>query len=118
MLRPIDRENFDSQLQSFSIREIVQNMSYLACKANEIIEAVNELLEREKEKKQSAENEQRSELSPCPFCGGNAVLKFYDDVRSYIVTCGEDWCGVSPSTHLFGHKKDAIEAWNKRSVND
>ena len=34
---PIDRPNFERQLESYSMKEFVQQFKYLACKINEII---------------------------------------------------------------------------------
>lgn len=55
--------------------------------------------------------ENRTELKPCPFCGGNA--KFRSDFcygRKYHVEC-ED-CGVKSPHKLIS--EDAIRAWNER----
>ena len=50
-----------------------------------------------------------TELKPCPFCGGKAVIfKYFWSVRC------ED-CLVE--TSIFETKEEATEAWNRR-VND
>lgn len=45
----IDMNDFESQLNSFSIRAIVQNMKYLASKQNKIIEYLQSLEPKEGE---------------------------------------------------------------------
>jgi len=49
-----------------------------------------------------------TELKPCPFCGGKAVM--YGQVFYYIV-CKS--CGVE--THGSHSEQSAAEAWNRRS---
>ena len=49
-----------------------------------------------------------TELKPCPFCGGEAVLQaFYG---GNYVECGTCKC----STERFIKTEDAIQAWNNR----
>ena len=60
----------------------------------------------------------KTELKPCPFCGGEATLVAYGVNREYeVVQCLE--CGAR--TRLFNPEifrgGNAIEAWNRR-VND
>lgn len=38
----IDRQNFERQLESFSIKAFVQQFKYLACKINEVLEYLEE----------------------------------------------------------------------------
>lgn len=54
-------------------------------------------------------------LKPCPFCGGEAILKtnhgFNKEVISSFTYCEE--CGVA--TRSYALEKTAIEAWNRRA---
>ena len=59
------------------------------------------------------------ELKPCPFCGGEAVLKRTNQcyAYSYSVVCKDKFCrgrSIKPvrSEHV------AIEMWNRRCKND
>ena len=50
------------------------------------------------------------ELLPCPFCGGEAELFDYPEMKAYCVACLE--CGVE--TLIYSSKEKAIKAWNTR----
>ena len=50
-----------------------------------------------------------SELKPCPFCGGEAVLSIV--APCYWVSCS-DCCA---ETHTLESEKEAIQAWNTRT---
>ena len=56
-----------------------------------------------------------NELKPCPFCGGEAIIKYGkqagDGNPGYFPTC--DNCGVAPAFAFF-IKGDAINWWNTR----
>ena len=58
--------------------------------------------------------ERRTELKPCPFCGGkpfvSARLPYFGEELTVAVVC-ED-CNAS-SKHKV-KEEDAIEAWNRR----
>jgi Lar family restriction alleviation protein len=47
-------------------------------------------------------------LKPCPFCGGEAVLKQISD--RWTVHCSQHCAG----TRIFNDKQKAIDAWNRR----
>lgn len=52
------------------------------------------------------------ELSPCPFCGSEAVLiSDYGDYP-YKVAC--KYCGCFVATPLCATKQEAISIWNNR----
>lgn len=65
------------------------------------------------------------ELKPCPFCGGEAELRFFNNGSSfsYRVEClnctamvGRRFAEYSTNrTFWFGIKQEAIEAWNQRA---
>ena len=58
------------------------------------------------------------ELKPCPFCGGEAVIKpWVDDIDCFCVGCLNEEChGEIQTDGEFGYhnKKNAAEAWNTR----
>ena len=70
------------------------------------------------------------ELKPCPFCGGKAIILYYENgnhlyyengnqYRSNLyyaskrgtVTCEKCRC----SLHIYAKAKDAVNAWNRRA---
>ena len=71
-----------------------------------------------------------SELKPCPFCGGEAVVKVCDGSGSYITDIGTETyrgrdmthclvmckrCGVRTNAHLT--RRGIFNAWNRRAEN-
>lgn len=63
-----------------------------------------------------------SKLKPCPFCGGEAIMRHISsimDVFSYV-TCTR--CGVqSPNFKVsseYASDDKAAEAWNRRANDD
>lgn len=65
---------------------------------------------------------ERIELKPCPFCGGNAKLvdhTFWNDTtksfsyKSYGVMCRH--CGVQ-GFQFYETEEEAINAWNRRAT--
>lgn len=59
-----------------------------------------------------------SELKPCPFCGGEAVLKKHHNrfIDWFSVSCNK--CHISQTGNYFGFGFEAIEAWNRRVQDD
>lgn len=72
-----------------------------------------------------------TELKPCPFCGGEAKTKHYDDNRSLIIYCptcsknwdlegerpGERWAADFEFVGWSEEDDDAvIAAWNRRAI--
>lgn len=53
----------------------------------------------------------KSELLPCPFCGGEARTHYVKGYELWEVSCGQ--CGVELSSYL--SEADAINAWNRRA---
>lgn len=56
----------------------------------------------------------KTELKPCPFCGGEAKLMGLERFKEYRVYCHD--CGVR--TDDFYPKHRAVEAWNRRCRNE
>lgn len=59
------------------------------------------------------------DLSPCPFCGGEAY-RFTIEESDEVVNIGGDViccqaCGASSHVE-FGHKENLVSAWNRRSL--
>lgn len=57
------------------------------------------------------------ELQPCPFCGGEAVLKAVRHVPNgyeYTPMCQVTGCAGRLAKKWL-HKQDAIQAWNRRA---
>ena len=54
----------------------------------------------------------KTELKPCPFCGGEADIWETDRVtHPYQVMCLTCYCGTDASID----EETAIEAWNRRT---
>ncbi|MBE6784163.1 MAG: restriction alleviation protein, Lar family [Ruminococcaceae bacterium] len=59
-----------------------------------------------------------TDLKPCPFCGGEAILQKGTDGRCWIeCNITKSHCSVIPKTWAYKTKKEAIEAWNRRVDN-
>ena len=63
------------------------------------------------------------DLKPCPFCGGEAIIREhhinpdYPERALYTVKCWEPSCYVMPETDLLETKARAVEVWNRRADN-
>ena len=57
---------------------------------------------------------QKTELKPCPFCGGRAYIGSWD-FYAWFVECGKYKCPVIPQTREYKRESDAIKAWNRRA---
>jgi len=57
------------------------------------------------------------ELKPCPFCGGEAILKRYVNGFNVWSEIMCDRCGVRQDSIVVGYYNDdeAAEAWNRRA---
>ena len=54
-----------------------------------------------------------TELKPCPFCGGEAIVNQFGEFTAFRVSCkNAHWCGVTQ--YWFDTEEEAIEAWNRR----
>jgi len=51
-------------------------------------------------------------LKPCPFCGSDATVEFYDD-GGWCVACDESGCANMDNT--YSTEAEAIAAWNRRA---
>lgn len=63
-----------------------------------------------------------SELKPCPFCGSEPILIYFNGltpstVQHYqvAVSCDGDTCNCSPRTAYETSEESAIKAWNRRA---
>jgi len=54
-----------------------------------------------------------NELKPCPFCGGEAEVKFF--LGNYFVAC--KGCPGSTFPYKGMTEEEAVEAWNRRADN-
>ena len=55
-------------------------------------------------------------LKPCPFCGEEAVLDYFDDDEWYVYCPNlEGDCEIRPSTKFYQTKQEAIDVWNRRA---
>ena len=56
------------------------------------------------------------ELKPCPFCGGEAIIRVLFG-KEYICPIHERWCVIKPDTWLQADLpiKKQIKAWNTRT---
>lgn len=52
-------------------------------------------------------------LEDCPFCGSDAVL--ISNTTKTLIKCPNDQCISSGAYNNYGHKADAITAWNTRA---
>ena len=59
------------------------------------------------------------ELKPCPFCGGEAVIRVCLE-KMYICPDHKIWCLIKPDTWLQSSYpiKKQIKAWNRRTDNE
>lgn len=56
--------------------------------------------------------EAKPALLPCPFCGGAAEITG----RTFTtICCANDQCISNGGYNNYGHRQDAIEAWNRRT---
>lgn len=57
-----------------------------------------------------------TELKPCPFCGGEAVIR-YQMGRAYISPMHNNGCFIEPNTWLQCNSpiSKQIKAWNRRA---
>ena len=53
------------------------------------------------------------QLLPCPFCGGEAILRGHQAPEYWVACHG---MGCKASTEGFGTKSKAIDAWNTRAT--
>lgn len=55
-------------------------------------------------------------LKPCPFCGGEAEV--VDNGWFVDVSCKKDDCRGYANHLVYNSEKEAVEAWNRRTVNE
>lgn len=62
-------------------------------------------------------NEEKKKLQPCPFCGGEAIMKIQRHIPKgyeYTPTCKNTSC-AGRLTKKWLTEAEAIEAWNRRA---
>ena len=59
-----------------------------------------------------------TKLKPCPFCGSKVITlaSVYSDFNQ--VGCSNLSCSVLPQTFGYDTMEEAIEAWNRRYVDE
>jgi Lar family restriction alleviation protein len=61
-----------------------------------------------------------SDLKPCPFCGGKAIMKVQKHIPNgydYTPTCQDPSC-AGRLTKKWTNEAIAIEAWNQRAMGE
>ena len=56
------------------------------------------------------------DLKPCPFCGGNAVVRRVLDITPWYVRCDNPDCVVWVVTFNRDTAEEAIKLWNTRAT--
>lgn len=58
------------------------------------------------------------DLKPCPFCGGNAVVRRVPDrdITPWYVRCNNPDCAMWVVTCNRDTAEEAIKLWNKRAT--
>lgn len=56
----------------------------------------------------------KTELKPCPFCGGKPDLGSYSSSENWIVVCSK----CEAETQIYETEREAVKAWNTRQVED
>lgn len=53
-----------------------------------------------------------TELKPCPFCGGKAMMIVLPYARKRFVKCENQCCEQNA---IYSTREEAIKAWNRRA---
>lgn len=59
---------------------------------------------------QGRESRMKTELKPCPFCGGEARIACDCSIDKWEIFCGQCHCTLK----MFAEREDAVIAWNTR----
>ena len=59
----------------------------------------------------------KTELAPCPFCGGEATMSVDKNKAGprYYVRCGNHACPVMAFTICMKTEEEAAKVWNRRA---
>ena len=60
------------------------------------------------------------ELKPCPFCGGKAIIIYWDGSKTYSVGCVNTFVchGGTHTSKAYRTEQEAAQAWNRRYNTD
>lgn len=58
-----------------------------------------------------------NELKPCPFCNREPDL-LNQHGEGWKVKCVCWFCSCNPQTYFFKRGEEAVEAWNKRRIDE
>ena len=60
----------------------------------------------------------KTELAPCPFCGGEAIMSADKNKAGprYYVRCGNHTCSVMAFTLCKKTEEEAAKVWNRRAT--
>lgn len=110
-LKKLDLDNFDRQLDSYSLKAFRQQLNCLAVNVNRLIDKVNEIAEPIGEKHEGTEG---CFIMPCPFCGSEDVREVFHRDNPFdalfYVRCNN--CGGRSGDKRTGG--EARDAWNRR----
>lgn len=107
--------NLNIMTEQLSGRQTIHCMDcheyYHDCELNVGMDT-SEVLDRWNEYSQNyTPTKPKTELKPCPFCGGQARIR-EDEGGFYQVTCTSVACEIH--TFSFDDVSDAVERWNRR----
>ena len=61
---------------------------------------------------------EKTDLKPCPFCGGEAIVTFDKHGKWFYIECGNDDCPLIVQGMWHLDMNGAAEEWNRRATNE
>ena len=111
-LKKLDLDNFDRQLDTYSLKAIRAQLNCLAANVNRLIDKVNEIVEPIEEKHEGTEERY---IMRCPFCGSEDVIRAHHGDNPFntlfYVLCNN--CGARSADKWTS--AEARDAWNRRA---